>query len=145
MAMGYGTVYVAQVGMSADNNQFMKAIREAESYRGPSLILCYAPCISHGWKKGMGRAQQSIREAVACGYWQLYRFDPRKKQAGQNPFTLDSKEPTADFREFLMSQIRYSALAAEFPERAEELFTKAEADARERLEEYRRLAARDAE
>ncbi|MBO4991297.1 MAG: pyruvate:ferredoxin (flavodoxin) oxidoreductase, partial [Firmicutes bacterium] len=145
MAMSYGTVYVAQVGMSADNNQFMKAIREAESYRGPSLILCYAPCISHGWKKGMGRAQQSIREAVACGYWQLYRFDPRKKQAGQNPFTLDSKEPTADFREFLMSQIRYSALAAEFPERAEELFTKAEADARERLEEYRRLAARGTE
>ncbi|MDR2771071.1 MAG: pyruvate:ferredoxin (flavodoxin) oxidoreductase, partial [Clostridiales Family XIII bacterium] len=140
MAISYGYVYVAQVGMGADKNQFLKAVVEAESYDGPSLILCYAPCINHGLRKGMGKSQENIKEAVAAGYWQLFRHDPRKKQAGENPFTLDSKEPTGSFRDFILGQTRYAALAGEFPDVAEGLFAATEADARERLAGYKRLA-----
>ncbi len=141
MAMTYGYVYVAQVAMGADKNQFMKAITEAESYHGPSLIICYAPCINHGMKKGMGKTQENTKDAVACGYWQMFRFNPELKEQGKNPFILDSKEPTESFRDFIMDQVRYSSLAKEFPDKAEELFQKAEADAKERLEGYKKLAA----
>jgi pyruvate-ferredoxin/flavodoxin oxidoreductase len=140
MAMSYGYVYVAQVGMGADKNQFLKAVIEAESYDGPSLIICYAPCINHGLRKGMGKSQENIKEAVAAGYWHLFRYNPQKKRSGENPFTLDSKDPTGSFRDFIMGQTRYAALAGEFPDTAEGLFAATEADARERLAGYKRLA-----
>jgi len=142
MAMSYGYVYVAQVGMGADKNQFMKAIIEAEAYKGPSLIICYAPCINHGLKKGMGKAQENIKDAVAAGYWHLYRYNPLLKEAGKNPFVLDSKEPEASFRDFIMGQERYAALAIEFPDVAEGLFNACEEDAKERYAGYKRLAER---
>ncbi|MGL5694414.1 MAG: thiamine pyrophosphate-dependent enzyme, partial [Peptostreptococcaceae bacterium] len=140
MAMSYGNVYVAQVAMGADKNQFMKAIVEAEKYDGPSLIICYSPCISHGLKEGMGRSVANEDQAVKAGYWHLYRFNPELKEAGKNPFSLDSKEPTTSFREFLLNQVRYSAVAKQFPEQAEALFVQAEENAKERLESYKRLA-----
>ncbi|WP_195939897.1 pyruvate:ferredoxin (flavodoxin) oxidoreductase [Romboutsia sp. 1001713B170131_170501_G6] len=140
MAMSYGNVYVAQVGMGADKNQLMKAVIEAEAYDGPSLIIAYSPCISHGIKEGMGRAQANIEKAVKAGYWHLYRFNPTLKAQGKNPFTLDSKEPTESFREFLMGQVRYAAIAKQFPDVADELFTMAEENANERYNNYKRLA-----
>ena len=140
MAMSYGYVYVAQVGMGADKNQFMKAVKEAESYHGPSLIICYAPCINHGLRKGMGKSQENIADAVKSGYWHLYRFNPDLKKAGKNPFSLDSKEPTESFRDFIMGQVRYTSLLKEFPDKAEQLFEKAENDAKDRLETYKKLA-----
>ena len=143
MAMSYGNVYVAQVGMGADKNQLMKAIVEAEAYDGPSLIIAYSPCISHGLKEGMGRAQANIEQAVKAGYWHLYRYNPTLKAQGKNPFTLDSKEPTENFRDFLMGQVRYSAIAKQFPEVAEELFNSAEEMAKERYENYKRLAQQE--
>jgi pyruvate-ferredoxin/flavodoxin oxidoreductase len=141
MAVSYGYVYVAQVGMGADKNQFLKAVVEAENYNGPSLIICYAPCINHGLRKGMGKSQENIKDAVLSGYWQLFRYNPDKKKAGENPFALDSKDPTGNFREFIMGQTRYAALAGEFPDVAESLFAATEADAKERLAAYKRLAA----
>ena len=140
MAMSYGNVYVAQVGMGADKNQLMKAIIEAEKHDGPSLIIAYSPCISHGIKEGMGRAQANIEKAVKAGYWHLYRYNPQLKAEGKNPFTLDSKEPTESFREFLMGQVRYAAIAKQFPDVAEELFSMAEENAKERYNNYKRLA-----
>ena len=140
MAMSYGNVYVAQVGMGADKNQLMKAIIEAEKHDGPSLIIAYAPCISHGIKEGMGRAQANIEKAVKAGYWHLYRYNPQLKAEGKNPFTLDSKEPTESFREFLMGQVRYAAIAKQYPDVAEELFNMAEENAKERYNNYKRLA-----
>ena len=140
MAMSYGNVYVAQVGMGADKSQVLKAIREAEEYDGPSLIIAYAPCISHGLKEGMGRSTANQAQAVACGYWHLYRYNPVLKEQGKNPFTLDSKEPTESFRDFLMGQVRYSAIAKQFPDVAEELFNLAEEYSKERYENYKRLA-----
>lgn len=139
MMMSYGNVYVAQVGIHADNNQLLKAITEAESYHGPSIIIAYSPCISHGLKEGMGRSMECIKEAVKCGYWHLYRYNPELKKEGKNPFKLDSKEPTGDFREFIMKQVRYSALAKQFPEQAEELFARAEIQAKERYDTYKIL------
>ncbi|MBC2870836.1 pyruvate:ferredoxin (flavodoxin) oxidoreductase [Bittarella massiliensis] len=136
MAMSYGSVYVAQVGMGADYNQCVKALVEAESYPGPSLVICYAPCISHGIKGGLVNAQSEIKRAVETGYWQLFRFDPRRRAAGENPFALDSKEPTLTYRDFLEGEIRYTALQKAFPERAEALFERAGAAAGEK---YRRL------
>ena len=142
MAMSYGYVYVAQVSLGADKNQTIKAIAEAESYKGPSLIIGYAPCISHGIKIGMGNTPEEQKKAVDCGYWSLYRYNPALK-GEKNPFTLDSKEPKADFREFLMGEVRFAALAKVFPELAEELFNKTEKDARERYETYKKLAEND--
>ncbi len=139
-AMSYGYVYVAQVGMGADKNQLMKAITEAESYDGPSLIICYAPCINHGISKGMGKSQENIKDAVDCGYWQLYRYNPVLKEKGENPFTLDSKEPNGKFREFIMGQTRYSSLAKEFPQVADKLFELTEKQAMERYESYKKLS-----
>ena len=140
MAMTYGNVYVAQVALGADKNQLIKSIIEAENYDGPSLIICYAPCISHGLKEGMGRSVANEEQAVKCGYWHLYRFNPTLKQEGKNPFILDSKEPTESFRDFLMSQVRYSAVAKQFPEIADDLFNITEENARERYEIYKMLS-----
>lgn len=140
MAMSYGYVYVAQVGMGADKNQFMKAVIEAEKYDGPSIIIAYAPCINHGLKKGMGKSQENIKDAVDAGYWHLYRYNPELKKEGKNPFVMDSKAPTANFRDFIMDQVRYSSLAQEFPDVADKLFEMAEENAKERYESYRRLA-----
>ncbi|MDR0853979.1 MAG: pyruvate:ferredoxin (flavodoxin) oxidoreductase [Clostridiales Family XIII bacterium] len=141
MAMSYGYCYVAQVGMGADINQFMKAVVEAESFDGPSLIIGYAPCINHGIRKGMGRTQENIKDAVDAGYWHLYRYDPRLKEDNDNPFMLDSKVPTGDFREFLMGQVRYTSLKSEFPDIAEDLYEAAEQNARDRFEGYKKLAS----
>ncbi len=139
MAMTYGYVYVASVAMGANKNQLLKAIVEAESYRGPSLIIAYAPCINHGID--MGKSQEEEKRAVECGYWILYRFDPRRAEKGENPFVLDSKDPKGDFREFLMGEIRFSALTRTFPDKAEELFKKAEKEVMERFNLYKHLAA----
>ena len=143
MAMSYGYVYVAQVGMGADKNQLMKAITEAESYDGPSIIIAYAPCINHGIKKGMGKSQENIKDAVDAGYWHLYRYNPELKEKGRNPFILDSKEPTASFRDFIMGQIRYSSLSKEFPEIADKLYAMTEQDAKDKYHTYKELAERD--
>jgi len=140
MAMTYGYVYVAQVAMGADKNQFMKAVLEAEAYDGPSLIIAYAPCINHGMRCGMGQSQAQAKRAVEAGYWHLYRYNPQLAKEGKNPFILDSKEPTASFRDFLMSEVRYTSLMKTFPEQAEELFAKAEQDAKEKYETYKKLA-----
>ena len=140
MAMSYGYVYVAQVAMGANPAQLVKALKEAESYNGPSLIIAYAPCINHGIKGGMSGAQSEIKRAVEAGYWHMYRFNPLLKEEGKNPFVLDSKEPTADFQEFIASEVRYSSLKRTFPEIADELFAKTEQDAKERYETYKRLA-----
>ena len=140
MAMSYGYVYVAQVAMGADPSQTLRAIREAESYNGPSIVICYCPCIEHGMKASMGLSQLEEKKAVECGYWHLYRYDPRLKAEGKNPFTLDSKAPTGDFQQFLLGENRYASLKLSFPEKAQELYEKAERDARERLESYLRLA-----
>lgn len=140
MAMSYGYVYVAQVATGADPAQTLKAIREAEAYPGPSLVIAYCPCIEHGMKCGMGLSQLEEKKAVECGYWHLYRYDPRLKQEGKNPFTLDSKEPTGDFQQFLMGQNRYASLKLSFPKKAQELYDKATQDAQERYSGYRRLA-----
>ena len=139
MAMSYGYVYVAQVAMGADPGQTLRAIREAESYNGPSIVICYCPCIEHGMKASMGLSQLEEKKAVECGYWHLYRYDPRLKAEGKNPFTLDSKAPTGDFQQFLLGENRYASLQLSFPEKAQELYEKAARDARERYESYLRL------
>ena len=141
MMMTYGNVYVAQVGINADNAQLIKAIREAESYNGPSVVIAYAPCINHGIKAGMGKSMETIKNAVKAGYWHLYRYNPDLKKEGKNPFILDSKEPVDNFRDFLMGQVRYSSLARTFPEQAEELFTRAGEYAKERYETYKLMAS----
>lgn len=141
MAMSYGYVYVAQISMGSDKNQTLKAIKEAEAYPGPSLIIAYAPCINHGLKVGMACSQLEGKRAVDAGYWGLYRFNPQLKEEGKNPFVFESKEPTLSFREFLLGEVRYSSLLKAKPELAEELFAKTEKDAKERLEGYKRLAA----
>ena len=138
MAMSYGYVYVAQVGMGASQAQLVKALTEAEAYHGPSLIIAYAPCINHGIN--MGKSQEEIKRAVECGYWQLYRYNPTLLDQGKNPFTLDSKEPTADYQEFIKGETRYTALAKTHPEVADQLFAKSEADAKARVEKYKNLA-----
>ena len=140
MMMTYGNVYVAQVSMGADKNHVLKVMQEAEAYKGPSIIIAYAPCINHGLREGMGRSTANQDQAVKSGYWHLFRYNPELKEQGKNPFILDSKEPTASFREFLMKQVRYSALAQQFPDQAEELFEMTEAFAKERYEEYKRMA-----
>ena len=142
MAMSYGYVYVAQVSMGADKNQTLKAIAEAEAYEGPSLIIAYSPCINHGLKAGMGASQLEAKHAVECGYWATYRYNPALKEQGANPFSLDSKEPTSNFRDFLMGEVRYSSLLKQYPDTAEALFEKTEHDAQERLANYKRLAGK---
>ena len=141
MQSTYGYVYVAQVAMGANQNQTIKAFREAEAYHGPSLIIAYAPCINHGIRIGMGKSQAREKQAVEAGYWHLWRYNPLLAQEGNNPFQLDSKEPTADFQEFLMGEVRYSSLKRNFPEEAGELYAAAEQAAKDRYENYKRLAA----
>ncbi|HOV40800.1 MAG TPA: thiamine pyrophosphate-dependent enzyme, partial [Oscillospiraceae bacterium] len=134
IAMSYGYVYVAQVAQGADYNQCIKAFTEAESYNGPSIVIAYAPCINHGIKNGMSMAQTEEKRAVEAGYWHLFRFDPRLKAEGKNPFQLDSKAPTGDYKEFLLSEVRYSSLARQNPERAEKLFDYAAKNAADRYD-----------
>ncbi|MEI6681778.1 MAG: pyruvate:ferredoxin (flavodoxin) oxidoreductase [Bacteroidota bacterium] len=142
MAMTYGYVYVSQVSMGANNSQLFRAVKEAESYNGPSLIIAYAPCINHGLKLGMGKVEEEMDRAVASGYWQLYRYNPVNGNEGKNPFTLDSKEPEwSAFQDFLASEVRYSSLKMMFPEEAGELFKAAEDNAKWRYNNYKRLAA----
>ena len=140
IAMSYGDVYVASIAMGADYNQTLKAIREAESYNGPSVIIAYSPCISHGIKSGMSTVQEVEKRAVAAGYWSLFRYDPRLKKEGKVPFLLDSKAPSASYRDFLMSEVRYNALARSFPERAEILFSESELFAMERYQQLVKLS-----
>lgn len=140
MAMSYGYVYVAQIAMGANMNQTIKAITEAESYKGPSLVIAYSPCINHGIKTGMGTSIKQEKRAVDAGYWHLYRYNPMLKEQGKNPFILDSKEPKESFKEYLHSEIRYSSLMNVFPDIAEEMFNTAEKHAKERYENYKRLA-----
>lgn len=141
MAMTYGYVYVAQVAMGANNSQLFRALKEAEAYKGPSLVIAYAPCINHGLKNGMGKTQDEMDRAVRSGYWHLYRYNPLNEAEGKNPFTLDSKEPEWNkFQEFLESEVRYSSLQKMFPEEAKELFVAAENNAKWRYNSYKRLA-----
>ena len=141
MAMSYGYVYVAQVAMGASPVQYMNAIKEAEAYDGPSLIIAYAPCINHGLKAGMGLSQKEEKLAVECGYWQLYRYNPELEGTDKNPFTLDSKEPDwSKFQDFLKGEVRFASLQKLFPETAGELLQKTEEFAKIRLETYKRLA-----
>ena len=134
IAMSYGYVYVAQIAMGADKNQTLKALAEAEAYNGPSLIIGYAPCEMHGVKGGMNNCQDEMKRAVDAGYWQMFRYNPAAKAEGKNPFTLDSKEPTADYIEFIKSETRYSRLAQANPERAAALFAKAAENAKAKYE-----------
>ena len=142
MMTSYGYVYVAQVAMGANQNQTLKAIKEAESYDGPSLVIAYAPCINHGIRMGMGKSQYREKQAVDAGYWHLWRYDPRLADEGKNPFTLDSKEPSESFQEFIQGEVRYSSLKRSFPETADELYQEAEKAANERYETYKRLAGK---
>ena len=139
MMTTYGYIYVAQVAMGANQAQTLKAIKEAESYHGPSLIIAYAPCINHGLKAGMGKTQRREKEAVASGYWHLWRFNPLLKEEGKNPFSLDSKDPTESFQEFLQGEVRYASLKKAFPEDADRLYAEAEEAAKERLESYKKM------
>ncbi len=140
MAISYGYVYVAQVAIGSNKVQFLKAINEAESYPGPSMIIAYAPCINHGISAGMGKSQEEEKLAVDAGYWHLYRYNPLLINEGKNPFILDSKEPTANFREFLLGEVRYSSLLKAFPDKAEQLLSAAEQNAKIRYNNYKRLA-----
>lgn len=140
LAMTYGYVYVAQVAMGANQAQLVKALKEAESYKGPSLVIAYAPCINHGLTKGMGCAQLEAKNAVEAGYWHLYRYNPELKEQGKNPFILDSKEPKANFKDFLMGEVRYASLTRSFPEEAKTLFNEAEKAAEEKYKTYKNLA-----
>jgi pyruvate-ferredoxin/flavodoxin oxidoreductase len=142
MAMTYGYVYVAQVAMGANNAQYFKAIKEAEAYPGPSLIIAYSPCINHGLRDGMGRTQGQTKAAVEAGYWHNYRYNPLLEAEGKNPFILDSKEPDwSKFQDFLKSEVRYTSLIQAFPNEAEVLFKAAEENAKWRYRSYQRLAA----
>ncbi|MCQ2441196.1 MAG: pyruvate:ferredoxin (flavodoxin) oxidoreductase [Clostridia bacterium] len=139
IAMSYGYIYVAQIAMGADQNQTLKAIKEAEAYDGPSLIIGYAPCEMHSIKGGMVNCQKEMKKAVDCGYWDLFRYNPASKAEGKNPFSLDSKPATADYKEFILGEARYSSLTRSFPERAEELFNKAADTAKVRREHLEKL------
>jgi pyruvate-ferredoxin/flavodoxin oxidoreductase len=141
MAMSYGYVYVAQVSMGASQAQYLKAIKEAEAYPGPSIIIAYAPCINHGLRSGMGKTQEEAGLAVECGYWSNYRYNPQLEAEGKNPFTLDSKEPDfSKFQAFLQSEVRFTSLVKMFPKEASELFAAAEQNAKWRHNNYKRLA-----
>ena len=144
MATTYGYVYVAQIAMGADQAQTLKALREAEAYDGPSLIIAYAPCINHGLKKGMGKSQAEEKAAVECGYWHLWRYNPALEAEGKNPFTLDSKEPDwSKFQDYLKGEVRFASVMKQYPTEAAELFAAAEENAKWRLKSYKRLAAED--
>jgi len=141
IAASYGYVYVAQVAIGSNQNQWFKALKEAEAYNGPSIIIAYSPCINHGLKQGMGYSPCISKLAVDCGYWHLWRYNPDLEAAGENPFVLDSKEPDwSKFQEFLKSEVRYSSLIGSFPEEAEMLFKATEENAKWRYKQYERMA-----
>jgi pyruvate-ferredoxin/flavodoxin oxidoreductase len=140
MAMSYGYVYVASVAMGANKNQVLKAMKEAESYPGPSLIIAYSPCINQGIKAGMGKTQEEEKLAVESGYWPLYRYDPRLAAEGKNPFQLDYQTPNGTIHDFLMGEVRYAALRQTFPEEAEKLHKQLEDSAQTRYQSYKRMA-----
>ena len=142
--MSYGYVYVAQVAMGWDQAQTLKAIREAEAYPGPSLVIAYAPCINHGLKAGMGKSQAEEAKAVECGYWHLWRYNPALEAEGKNPFSLDSKAPNwANFQDYLKGEVRFASVAKQYPAEAAELFGACEEMAKKRYESYLRMAAMD--
>ena len=140
MMTSYGYVYVAQIALGANMNQAIKAIKEAESYPGPSLIIAYAPCINHGIREGMGRTIHQEKRAVEAGYWHLYRYDPRLEDQGKNPFQLDSREPKESFQDFIKGEVRYTSLMRAFPEQAQDLFDQAEEMAKRKYLTYKQLA-----
>ena len=140
MAMSYGYVYVASIALGANMNYVVKVMKEAESYPGPSLIIAYAPCINHGISKGMGKTVEEEKRAVQSGYWPLYRYDPRLRKDGKNPFQIDSKSPDGSLHEFIMGEVRYSSLVRTFPEEAKKLHKKLEEDIEERYRKYQQLA-----
>ena len=139
MMMSYRNIYVAKVALGADMNQLVKVIKEAEAYDGPSVIIAYSPCINHGIVKGMSIATRHQKEAVEANYWQLYHYDPRKIAKGENPFQLDSKEPSKPYRDYLMSEVRYASLLREFPEEGEKLLEGSEFDADQVYNRYKDL------
>jgi pyruvate-ferredoxin/flavodoxin oxidoreductase len=144
MAMNYGYVYVAQISMGANEMQALRAIREAEAYKGPSIIIAFSPCIAHGYRSGMRETQSEMKEAVKSGYWHLYRYNPELEAQGKNPFQLDSKEPDwSRFQQFINAEVRYTALKKGFPEVADQLFEMAEENAKWRYQSYKRLAEMD--
>ena len=144
ITMSYGYIYVAQVSIGANQAQYLKALKEAEAFDGPSLIIAYAPCINHGIRKGMGKSIEEEKLATECGYWPIYRFNPELEKEGKNPLQIDSKEPIWDkFQSFLMGEVRYATLAKQFPERAKVLFAKNERESKAKLRHYKRLAALD--
>ena len=144
IATTYGYVYVAQIAMGADQAQTLKALREAEAYDGPSLVIAYAPCINHGLKKGMGKSQAEEKAAVECGYWHLWRYNPALEAEGKNPFTLDSKEPDwSKFQDYLKGEVRFASVMKQYPAEAAELFQAAEDNAKWRLRSYKRMAAQN--
>lgn len=144
MALSYGYVYVAQVAMGASQSQLFRAIREAEAYPGPSMVIAYSTCINHGLRAGMNKAQEQMGNAVKAGFWHLYRFNPQLEKEGKNPFLLDSPEPDWSlFQNFLNSEVRFTSLKKSFPEEAAELFKSAEVNAKWRYESYKRMAALD--
>lgn len=143
IAMTYGYVYVTQIAMGADMNHTVKAIKEAENYKGPSLIIAYSPCINHGIKTGMGTSMAEEKKAVESGYWHLYRYNPQLRNEGKNPFILDSKEPTLDYKDFITGEIRYSSLMNTFPEIADEMFEISSKHASERYRKYKQLSEHD--
>ena len=138
MAMSYGYVYVAKVCMGANPAQVIKAIAEAEAYKGPSLIIAYAPCINHGIN--MSRSLAEAKKAVDAGYWPLYRYNPNLADEGKNPFILDSKPAKSEYKDFIMGEVRYASLKKQFPEVADELFERAEKEAKEKYEYYEKLS-----
>ncbi|MEG2118207.1 MAG: thiamine pyrophosphate-dependent enzyme, partial [Clostridia bacterium] len=141
--MSYGYIYVAQVAMGADYNQCIKAISEAEAYKGPSLVIGYAPCINHGIKKGLGTSMLETKAAVAAGYWHNFRYNPTLADDGKNPFVLDSKEPTTNYQDFIKTETRYSSLGLFFPKRAEVLFDSAEKQAKDKYAKLKKLTEQE--
>ena len=142
--MSYGHIYVAQVSMGASQAQYLKAVKEAEAYKGPSIIIAYAPCISHGVRKGMGQSQLEMKLATECGYWPIFRFDPKLELEGKNPLQIDGKAPNWDkFEDFLLGETRYLTLTKSNPERAKKLFKKNQDEAKKKFDKYKRLAALD--
>lgn len=139
--MTYGYVYVAAVAMGTNKQQLIKTLAEAESYNGPSLIIAYAPCITPGIKKGMGKSQKEEKLAVQCGYWPLYRYNPMLKTEGKNPFILDSKKPDGSLREFIDGEVRYASLQKTFPQEAEKLHTRLEKEIKERYASLKKHTA----
>jgi len=144
IAMSYGHIYIAQVSMGANQQQYLKALAEAEAHDGPSLIIAYSPCINHGVRKGMSKSQTEMKLATECGYWPIFRYNPALEAEGKNPLILDMKEPNWDkYQEYLMGEVRYATLKKANPAHAEELFAKNKFDAQRRWRQYNRLAAMD--